>query len=58
MNTKVKTLKTEVRDVLENNILDFWLHHMVDEENMIQFLPAYNYIFAPVFFLYTLDSPP
>ena len=33
MNTKVKTLKTEVRDVLENNILDFWLHHMVDEEN-------------------------
>ena len=33
MNTKVKTLKAEVRDVLENNILDFWLHHMVDEEN-------------------------
>ena len=33
MNTKVKTLKTEVRDVLENNILDFWLQHMVDEEN-------------------------
>ena len=33
-----------------------WTHflYMVDEENMIQFLPAYNYIFAPVFFLYTL----
>lgn len=33
-----------------------WTHflYMVDEENMIQFLPAYNYIFAPIFFLYTL----
>ncbi|MBO4850062.1 MAG: AGE family epimerase/isomerase [Prevotella sp.] len=29
----VKKLKAEVGDVLENNILNFWLNHMVDEEN-------------------------
>ena len=26
-------MKMEVQDVLENNILNFWLHRMVDEEN-------------------------
>ena len=33
MKEKIKTLKAEVRDVLENNILRFWLDNMVDEEN-------------------------
>ena len=33
MKEEVKTLKAEVRDVLENNILNFWLDKMVDEEN-------------------------
>lgn len=33
MKEEVKTLKAEVRDVLENNILSFWLDRMVDEEN-------------------------
>ncbi len=33
MKEKVKTLKAEVRDVLENNILSFWLEKMVDKEN-------------------------
>ena len=33
MKEEVKTLKAEVRDVLENNILSFWLEKMVDKEN-------------------------
>ena len=33
MKEEVKTLKVEVRDVLENNILSFWLEKMVDKEN-------------------------
>ena len=33
MKEEVKTLKAEVRDVLEHNILNFWLDKMVDEEN-------------------------
>ena len=33
MKKEVKKLKTEVQDVLENNILNFWLNRMVDEEN-------------------------
>ena len=33
MKEEVKTLKAEVRDVLENNILSFWLEKMVDREN-------------------------
>ena len=33
MNEIIKTLKAEVLDVLENNILSFWLQNMVDEEN-------------------------
>ena len=33
MKEEVKTLKAEVKDVLENNILSFWLNNMVDEEN-------------------------
>ena len=33
MKEEVKTLKAEVKDVLENNILNFWLDKMVDEEN-------------------------
>ena len=33
MKEEVNTLKAEVRDVLENNILNFWLDKMVDEEN-------------------------
>ena len=33
MKEEIKTLKAEVRDVLENNILNFWLDKMVDEEN-------------------------
>lgn len=33
MKEEVKTLKSEVRDVLENNILSFWLEKMVDKEN-------------------------
>lgn len=33
MKEEVKTLKAEVRDVLEHNILNFWLDKMVDDEN-------------------------
>jgi mannobiose 2-epimerase len=33
MNDDVKTLKAEVQDVLENNILDFWLSNMIDDEH-------------------------
>ena len=33
MKEEIKTLKAEVRDVLEHNILNFWLDKMVDEEN-------------------------
>ena len=33
MKELIKTLKAEVQDVLENNILSFWLQNMVDEEN-------------------------
>ena len=33
MNDNIKTLKAEVRDVLENNILDFWLSNMIDDEH-------------------------
>ena len=33
MKEEVKTLKAEVREVLENNILSFWLEKMVDKEN-------------------------
>ena len=33
MKKEVKKLKAEVQDVLENNILNFWLNRMVDEEN-------------------------
>ncbi|MBR1463708.1 MAG: AGE family epimerase/isomerase [Prevotella sp.] len=33
MDQRVKKLKQEVQDVLENNILKFWLDNMVDREN-------------------------
>ena len=33
MNDTIRTLKSEVQDVLENNILNFWLNKMVDKEN-------------------------
>ena len=33
MNNDIKTLKAEVQDVLENNILDFWLSNMIDDEH-------------------------
>ena len=33
MNDDIKTLKAEVQDVLENNILDFWLSNMIDDEH-------------------------
>ena len=33
MRDAIKTLKAEVRDVLENNILNFWLNNMVDNDN-------------------------
>ena len=33
MNDDIKTLKSEVQDVLENNILDFWLSNMIDDEH-------------------------
>ena len=33
MEHKVELLKREVRDVLENNILRFWMDNMVDEEH-------------------------
>lgn len=33
MNDNIKTMKAEVRDVLENNILDFWLSNMIDDEH-------------------------
>jgi len=33
MNNDIKTLKAEVQDVLENNILDFWLSKMIDDEH-------------------------
>ena len=33
MDHRVKDLKHEVRDVLENNILNFWLNNMIDDEN-------------------------
>ena len=33
MNNDIKTLKDEVQDVLENNILDFWLSNMIDDEH-------------------------
>ena len=33
MKEEIKRLKAEVRDVLENNILRFWLDNMVDQEN-------------------------
>lgn len=33
MENKVKILKQEVQDVLENNILRFWMDNMVDEEH-------------------------
>jgi hypothetical protein len=33
-----------------------WTHlfYKVDDENIMQFMPAFDYIFTPVFFLYTL----
>ena len=33
MNERIKNLKQEVRDVLESNILRFWLDKMIDREN-------------------------
>ena len=33
MNDDIKTLKAEVQDVLENNILSFWLSNMIDDEH-------------------------
>ena len=33
MKEEVKRLKAEVGEVLENNILSFWLDKMQDEEN-------------------------
>ena len=33
MNEQIKNLKQEVRDVLESNILPFWLDKMIDREN-------------------------
>ncbi len=33
MNETVRKLKAEVQDVLENNILNFWLNNMQDREN-------------------------
>ena len=33
MNKTVKTLKKEVKDVLENNILSFWMDKMTDREH-------------------------
>ena len=33
MNDDIKTLKAEVQDVLGNNILDFWLSNMIDDEH-------------------------
>ena len=33
MNEKIKNLKLEVRDVLENNILPFWMDKMIDQEH-------------------------
>jgi len=33
MNDDIKTLKAEVQEVLENNILDFWLSKMIDDEH-------------------------
>ena len=33
MKEEVKRLKAEVKDVLENNILSFWLDNMQDQEN-------------------------
>ena len=33
MNETVRKLKAEVQDVLENNILNFWLNNMQDTEN-------------------------
>lgn len=33
MDERIKNLKQEVRDVLENNILRFWLDKMIDREN-------------------------
>ncbi len=33
MNDDIKKLKAEVQDVLESNILDFWLSNMIDDEH-------------------------
>ena len=33
MDERVKTMKREMQDVLQNNILRFWLDKMVDQEN-------------------------
>lgn len=33
MDERVKTMKQEMQDVLQNNILRFWLDKMVDREN-------------------------
>ena len=33
MNARVEDMKREMQDVLENNILRFWLDKMVDLEN-------------------------
>ena len=33
MNKKVETMKQDMRDVVENNILHFWIDKMVDREN-------------------------
>lgn len=33
MNDTIRTMKREMQDVLENNILQFWLDKMVDHEN-------------------------
>ena len=33
MNDDIKMLKAEVQDVLENNILSFWLSNMIDDEH-------------------------
>ncbi|MBQ3364441.1 MAG: AGE family epimerase/isomerase [Muribaculaceae bacterium] len=33
MKEDIKKLKAEVQDVLENNILDFWLSNMIDDEH-------------------------
>lgn len=33
MDIRIKQLRTEMKLELENNILPFWMHHMIDSEN-------------------------